>query len=243
MSLTENLEQPKIDIKAIQKAANEAAEKAYLKEISEYYTSYSSPYREMIQNELNKQKFSYGMELPNIMSKINEALIKEVDIIANNAIASSYIPMVSNALIGLDKEITLSYLLKEIIIELEPDRNEFDDFSFHFEEDREYNWLNCFLSTPKSEYEFTLHTATTKEGEQQKYKLLSFPSNKSKKGYNSNMIVYKDDVKIEMPFTPNILEDKVLNLFFKMMLSGSKITMDCKEFDDDMFPEQEFCHC
>lgn len=241
----ESLEQPKIDIKLIQEKANAAAEKAYLKEIEEYYTSYSSPYRKLIETELKKQKFSYGMELPNVMAKINDALSKEVDIIANNAIANSYIPMVSDSLIGLDKEITLSYLLKKIIEELEPERDVFDEFTFSFEKDKNpsYGWLNCFLYTSKSDYEFTLHTATTKEGDKQKYQLLSFPFNKAKTGYNSNMTVYKEDIKIEMPFTPNILQDKVLNLFFKMMLSGSKITMDCDGFDEDMFPEREHCHC
>ena len=34
----ESLEQPKIDIKKIQETANAAAEKAYLKEIENYYT-------------------------------------------------------------------------------------------------------------------------------------------------------------------------------------------------------------
>lgn len=238
-----NLEQPKIDIKSIQERANAAAEKAYLKEIEEYYTSYNSPYRRLIEEELNKQKFHYGMKLPNIMGKLNEALSKEIDTIANNAIANSYIPMVSNALVGLDKEITLSFLLKEIIKELEPERDVFDEFSFEFKKDKGYDWLNCELYTPEDNYYFTLHTSTTKEGEKQKYQLLSFPRNKHKSGYNSNMIIYKDDVKIEMPFTPNILHDKVLNLFFKMMLSGSKITMDCDGFYEDMFPEQEYCHC
>lgn len=240
-----NLEQPTIDLKKIQEVANAAAEKAYLKEIEEYYTSYNSPYRKQIAAKLKKQEFSYIMELPNVMGKINEALSKEVDAIANNAIANSYIPMISNALVGLDKEITLSYLLEEIIKELEPERDVFDEFTFSFEKHKNpsFDWLNCTLYTPKSNYEFTLHTAKTNKDEEQKYKLLSFPSNKHKTGYNSNMTIYKGDVKIEMPFTPNILQDKVLNLFFKMMLSGSKITLDCDGFYDDMFPEPGHCHC
>jgi len=57
------------------------------------------------------------------------------------------------------------------------------------------------------------------------------------------MTIHKDDVKIEMPFTPNILSDKVLNLFFKIMLSECIIDVDVDSFDDDMFPEQEYCEC
>lgn len=239
----ENLEQPKIDVKAIQERANKAAEKAYLKEVEEYYTSYGSPYRKMIKTELEKQEFSFSMELPNVLGKINEALEKEIDAIANNAIAHTYIPMISNSLVGLGKEITLSYLLKEIIKELEPEGDQYDDFSFHYDEHTEHGWLSCLLTTPDSEYEFTLHSVNYRNDKPKQYQLLSFPSNKSKQGYNSNMIVYKDDVKIEMPFTPNILKDKVLGLFFKMMLGASKVTVDCSEFNEDMFPEQDHCHC
>lgn len=238
------LEQPKIDVKKIQVSANAAAEKAYLKEIESYYTAYGSPYREMIQTELKKQDFKYNMELPDILGKINTALSEEVDRIANNAIAMSYIPMISDTMIGLDNEITLSFLLNKIISEIEPERDQFDEFHFSYNKnDRGYDWLNCELSTPDNNYEFTLHTANTEKGDQQKYQLLSFPSNKAKTGYGSNMVVYKDDVKIEMPFTPNILQDKVLKLFFKMMLNNSKITMNCDGFDEDMFPERDHCHC
>ena len=133
--------------------------------------------------------------------------------------------------------------MKEIINELNPDRDVYDEFSFEYEKHDSYDWLSCVLYTPENNYEFTLHTARIKEGEKQKYQLLSFPSNKHKTGYNSNMTIYKDDVKIEMPFTPNILHDKVLNLFFKMMISGSKITLDCDRFYDDMFPEPEYFQC
>lgn len=232
----EKLATPTIDVNTIQERANAAAQEAYLQEIENFYTSYNSPYRKMIEEELKKQKFSFAMELPNILGKLNEALSKEVDKIANNAIASSYIPMINNALTGLDKEITLSYFLKEIIKELEPEREQFDEFIFEFQENDAHGWLNCILYTPESNYEFTLHTVYTKERQNQKYQLLSFPRNKQKTGYNSNMIIYKDDLKIEMPFTPNILQDKVLNLFFKMMISSSKITIDCDGFYDEMFP-------
>ena len=234
----ESLKQPKIDVEKIQEVANKAAEKAYLKEIEEYYTSYKSPYRKMIHAELEKQKFEWSMSLPDILEKINSSLSKQIDIMANNAIASSYIPMVNDALIGMDKNITMEYFLRVIIGELEPEQDQYDDFHFNYHKDGGYDWLNCELSTPDNCYEFTLHH---KEGN--KYKLLSFPYNKYKTGYNSNMTIYKDDVKIEMPFTPGIIQDKVLKLFLKAMIGGSIIEMNCDSFDEDMFPEPEYCSC
>ena len=234
----ESLKQPKIDVEKIQEVANKAAEKAYLEEIEDYYTSYKSPYRKMIHAELEKQKFEWSMSLPDILEKINSSLSKQIDIIANNAIASSYIPMVNDALIGMDKNITMEYFLRVIIGELEPEQDQYDDFHFNYHKDGGYDWLNCELSTPDNCYEFTLHH---KEGN--KYKLLSFPYNKYKTGYNSNMTIYKDDVKIEMPFTPGIIQDKVLKLFLKAMIGGSIIEMNCDSFNEDMFPEPEYCSC
>jgi len=243
-----NLEQPKVDIKVIKKRAKEAAEKAYLSEIDSYYTDYGSPYKKLIKAELEKQKFNFGMKLPDILSNIQKALSDEVDAIANRAIANTYIPMISDALVGLPKNITMTEFLKEVVEAIDPERDEFEDFSFSYNKHERHGWLTCELTTPESNYEFTLHTKNhygddKKEGESQKYQLLSFPSNKYKKGYNSQMTVYKDDVKIEMPFTPNVLADKVLNLFFKLMLSNSAIDVDVSYFDEDIFPEDEHCHC
>ena len=240
MSVT--IENPQIDVKKIQETANAAAEKAYLKEIEDYYTGYGSPYREMIKESLKKQELKRNLELPEILDKINSALKDEVDRIANNAIAASYIPMVSDALVGMEKHLKMSQFLKMIIEELNPDSDEVDDFSFSYERHSDHKWLNCELSTPDNHYEFTLHQVWTK-GFEDKYQALMFPHNKAKSGYGNNtMKIYKDDVKIEMPFTPNILEDKVLKLFFKMMITNSYIDMDVRDFDEEWFPVNE-CHC
>lgn len=233
------LEQPKIDVKKIQEAANKAAETAYLKAIDDYYTSYNSPFRQMINAELEKQKFKHSMPLPDVIKEINSALTQEVDRIANAAIASTYVPMVSKALVRMDKKIKLSDLFKMIIEELEPEREDYDEFTFSAEPYKDYSWLECILHTPKSHYEFTLHTVHDSDNRQ----ILSFPRNKAKSGYNSKMTLYKDDIKIEMPFIPNVLEDKVLTIFFRLLLSNSEIIMDVKDFDEDMFPEEEHCHC
>ena len=240
----ESLKQPKIDIKEIQEKANAAARKAYLDEVEQYYTSYNSPYKKMIKNELEKQEFKYNMELPNILEKINDALKDEVDAIANNAIAMSYIPMVNDALGTLPKNLKISEFLKMIIEEEDQDRDLFSDYAFSYKKHERHDWLDCEIITPESVYEFTLHAknyyrSEKHEGEQQ-YQCLGFPNNKSK----SKMTIYKDDVKIEMPFTPNILSDKVLGLFFKMMIGSSLLTMDVSSFHEDMFPEDEdHCHC
>lgn len=239
----ENLETPKINIEEIQKRANEAAEKAYLKEIESYYTDYNSPYRKMISKELKKQKFSYPLYLPEIIQVLNKAIIQETDKIANHAIAMTFLPMLTYAFTHMEKFVKMSDILKEIISEIDPESEDYESFYFNYSKDSQYDWLNCELTTPKNHYEFTLHLVSeSKNDETKRYQLLSFPYNSYKKGYNSNMKIRKDDIEIEMPFTPNVLQDEVLTIFFKMMLSKCKITMDCNDFDDWMFPEME-CYC
>lgn len=234
-----NLKMPVIDIEKIQERANEAAEKAYLKEVEEYYTSYNSPYRKMVKEQLEKQDFKYNMKLPNILEKMNEGLSQEVDRMANNAIAMTYIPMISKVAIGLAKEMKWSEILKLIIEELEADADDYDSFIFSYEENVRHSWLNCELHTNENYYSFTLHTGSSKGS----YQLLSFPYDKANNTSNTTMKVYKDDVKIEMPFVSNILQDKVLEVFFKMMISNTHVEMDCNSFEEDMFPQQENCHC
>jgi hypothetical protein len=237
-----NLEQPKIDVKAIQAKANAAAEKAYLKEIESYYTDYNSPYRQLIAEELKKQEFNRCMDLPDILSQVNKALSAEIDKIANNAIASTYIPMLSKALVGFDKEMNLSAILRYIISELEPDGDEQEDYVFSYEKDVRFDWLNCELITNKGRYEFTFHTVGYLKDENPKYQLLSFPINQYGRD-KQTMSITKNEVKIEMPYTPGILEDPIMTMFFKLMLSNTHITMDCDGFDEYWFPNEDRCNC
>ena len=248
----ESLQQPKIDIQEIQNAANAAAKKAYLKAIEDYYTSYNSPYKEMINENLKKQEFKYNLELPDVISKINDALSSEIDAIANNCIATSFIPKISEALVGFKKEINLSEILQEIINELEPDMSKVDIYDYNFtfsrNENKKYGWLDCTISTPDNTYEFTLHNDGSyfdkelKPIKNYKYSLLSMPGDRTG-GASKKMTIYKDDIKIEMPFTPNILSDKIMNIFFKIMLGGCNITIDIDDFCEDMFPSDEHCNC
>jgi hypothetical protein len=48
---------------------------------------------------------------------------------------------------------------------------------------------------------------------------------------------------LELPFTPGILEDNFLSYIAKLIIANSRITFDVKDFNEDMFPENEECHC
>ena len=236
---------PEIDAEKLQAAANAAAEKAFLKEIEDYYNSYNSPYRKEVRKHLEAQKLSFPIELPDIVKKINESLSAEIDRIANEAVAMTYMDIVNRALVRIEKSVKMSDVLRMIFEEIRPDENEYDTFTFSYKKDKYENWLRCDLTTPNGAYDFTLHTTgfyRSKEDEKElemakgiRYQLLNFPYTNGKK----QMVIYKDDVKIEMPFTPDIINDKVFLVFMKLMLSKCEIEMDCSSFPDDMFPTEE----
>lgn len=232
-----SLEQPTIDVAAIQKRANEAAEKAYLSEVDSYYTEYNSPYRKMIKKELEKIEFKWSMDLPNIMDRINDALSNEVDRIANLAIANTYLPLLTEALTGMEKEMNWSDFLKLVIEKLEPEPQEYESFIFTSKEEERWKWLSCYIHTPKGSYGFTLHE------DDGKYRILGLPERDLQRGgIFSTMKISKDGVQIEVPYSRGIISDKMITLFFRLMLSDTRITMDCSEFSHDMFPE-DHCHC
>jgi len=232
------IQEPKIDQNKIQDAANEAAEKAFIKTIEGYYSGYDSPYKKALQEELKKQETTFSFTLPNVMAKINDALTNEVDAITNAAIAQSYIPMVSSALVGIDKDQNMSDLLKALVEDINPDSEEYEEFEFSYEENLAHEWLNCEITTDEGNYEFTLHKSYGKST----YQLLSLPGETYQRVPQKTMTIWKDEVKIEMPFTSNILRDKVMMMFSRILLSRCEITMDCGGFDPDWIDRNE-CHC
>ena len=127
-------------------------------------------------------------------------------------------------------------MLRKIIQELTPDKDKYQSFSFSYTKNKEYGWINCSLQTDENKYEFTLHSQEYKK-ETGKYRMLSFPKTDYK--YSKDIKIYKDDVKIEVPFVPNIMHDKVLMIFMQLMLSDSVIELDCEDFEEDMFTEEE----
>lgn len=239
------LQEPKIDAVKIQNAANEAAEKAFLNEVTDYYNSYNSPYKKAIKEQLNKQELGWSLELPDVLATLNKALIEEVDNIANTAIAQTYIPMVADVLVKMEKNQKMSELLKGLIADIEPDESEREEFHFEYEKNSQYDWVDCELITDKGNYKFTLHQDYDSRKDSAltaKYSLLSMPHGRLGESTNRTMSIHANDVRIELPFTPNILNDKVLKMFSKVLLSKCEIEMDCNCIDEDWFPRDE-CHC
>lgn len=231
---------PVLDMAVLQEKANEYAMKGAIESIKEYYSGYNSPFRKKIDEDLKKQELGWSLELPDILALINESLTKEMEVIANTAVSHTYVPMVQNLLTRVNKEIRFSEILKEFIECVEPDH--MHDCEVSVKENSSHGWLEVNIEHEKRSYELTLHKDhdSEKKGEK-KYYILSLPYNSFSDSRKDKMTFEMEGGKLEMPFQRDVLKDKFLSYIARVIICRSVITMDTREFDEDMFPER--CHC
>jgi len=229
----DTLKLPELDLSVLEEKAKESAMKGAIKEIEEYYTGYNSPFRKKIKEDLESKTTTWAIDLPDIIGLINDALGKEVDRIANNCIAESFVPLASKALTRADKEIKFSEILNQFNRYC---NSEFKDGyrpEVDVEKHREYDWLNVKIAftdyCDKSiSYDFTLHTA--KDG---KYQLLSLPTMREPYGYSKIIKLSNGEGSIEMPFTRDCLKDDFTAYLASLIICNSQIEMDTTDFNDE----------
>lgn len=243
---------PVLNTDVLQEKATEFAMKGAIESIKDYYSGYNSPFRKAIDEQLKAKAFDHNLDLPDIIAVINESLSKEIDNIANAAIAKTFVPMVRRFLVRAEKEMNFSEILKKFIEVTDTESP--DDVSIDMEKHREYNWYKLVLTHKENTYEATLHeTYSTKKNPDSKktYEFLSMPTasisrsrTASYSSYTPSAPVMKlsiDGATLEMPFTRDVLSDPFVSFIATLILADTKITLDCQDFSDEMFPEG--CHC
>jgi hypothetical protein len=246
------LKQPILNLDKIQDKVNESAKKAADSVIEEFYTSYNSPYKKALKEHLEQQKGNIHFELPSILEIINKAIQEEINLLANKAIATTYLPMVSDILISTKKEINFSEILKayvEMINEKEDDV-EIDDFFVEVKQDKEFDWLNIVINYSSSEeFTFTLHRKRHKDKEHENnplYNLLSPYHDKgvykSTTGIKKEMEISKDNFSVKIPYENFHYYDNFRKLLVKLLINKTDIKIDSQDFDEDWI-ERDECRC
>ena len=217
-----------IDTEVLKKQALESATKGALSEIKDFYEGYNSPYRKGIKETLEKSGIGNGVfTMPNIVGLLNEAISAEIDRIVNNAVANTYLPMVTKALTAIDKELKLS----EIIDMMK--RYVYDNkFCASIRKDDSYDWFNLELKIDEVEYRITLHERYNEKG---KYRILSMPY---KEDHTPRyMKFYTEEGRyVEMPFSANIANDEVAMICARLLIADTSIAID---FEDEYYPEDD----
>ena len=233
---------PVLDIEKLQQAANEAAMKGALKSIEEFYTGYNSPYRKFVDDELGKKELTFGLDLPDIIAKLNHCLSLEIDKITNTAIAKTFVPIVQKFLVREDKDVKFSDILRNFIEETEKTGHN-DDYEVTVEKHDRYDWLEVNISNGKENYQLTLHEVYRNNDQKDqpvKYHIFSLPYDFDKHPQKMKVALV-DGATLEMPFTTDVLRNPFISYIARLILGGCQITIDTKEFEEEMFPER--CHC
>ncbi len=90
---------PVLDMSIIQKAAQEAATKATLREIEDYYSGLCSPYRKQLREYLEKNAPSVHLELPEFSELLSKSLSAEIEnIVKKNVLKSLLKSFAENSL-------------------------------------------------------------------------------------------------------------------------------------------------
>lgn len=223
--------EPVLDMNEIQKKANEFALKGALECVKEYYTGYNSPFKKEIENQLKQMSPSFFFTMPEVMGVINESLSSQIDIIANEAIAKSYVPLVRQFLTRGEDVIKASDIVDRF-----KKQNEYDDEQIEVEmsKDERYGWYNMALSCGNEECKITLHEDSKSENGQQFYSMLGLPYSHKDGRYNNVMKVsLNEGASMEIPFTCGILHNDFLTYIANLVMFKTKIVIDKTYFDDE----------
>lgn len=229
---------PVLDYKALQDKVNKYAQEGAEKAIKEYYTAFNSPYYKGIEKALT-QEGELGIELPSIVALLNKAITEQYDAIINEAIAHSYLPLITRFLVKVEKEMKFSDFLKKIIEETECTNS--SEYSITIEKG-DYDASHCDLIIEDKKYRFSIYPERDIVGgklvvNENKCHIFTMPYDRE--NYKEEMTLEKDGVSLKMPFTKNILADPIMMLFANLVICKTNLIMDCKEFELDFFTDFE----
>lgn len=238
---------PSIDMSKVQELANQFAMEGMRQALSEFYTGYNSPFKKAVVEHFNDQVPSYQLDLPGVMAMLNEALSSLCDKIVNQAIATTYIPLVKDLLTRSKDEVKVSEIVKKFIdVYAESDEWDGDNFKVSLEKDDRFDWYNLKLESVEDEVklQITLHTADRLH-EIDRYQILSMPIEEGygyKFGRMKCTVTSEDgtNATLEMPYGHGILCNGFLRYIAKIVMFNTRIVLDQLDFYDIIYPGEDY---
>ncbi len=225
-----------INQEEIDKIAKEAATKAISDELNKYFNNYDSPFRKKLREALEAKELPFSFQLPDIIAVINDKIAQEIDIIANKALAETYIPWVRKTLTRAEPTVMFSDILYIFVKELSIDKR--GECEVEVDYNNRFGWYIVKLTHGDIEYELTLHS---KDKDKNSFQLLSLPN----QGYDrfngkTEATIQLQDGILKVPFSRNILNDNFIGYVASLVIAKSEIIMDSTDFYDEWFSG---CRC
>lgn len=247
---------PVINTELLQQKANEYAMKGAEDALKEFYTSYSSPYKKAIEENLKNKGVDNTLDIPDIIGVLNEKLSQQVDEIANTAIAKTFVPMVKKFLTREDAEIRFSYILQKFIERTDFEGNDLDIEDYTVNKITKYDESPSLIDTffsyqiSNGEIGYELSFYRNKHNEKEEITVSSLPYlldnyGKYNRRYETQQkmkISFDGGATLELPFVKGVLDDDFTSFIARLVVGNNTIVFDVEDFDEDMFPRNH-CHC
>lgn len=237
-----NFETPTIDMAKIQQAANDAASKAIIDEVTSYYTGYSSPFRKKIREYIENNAPSVNFQLPNFAEALENSVKKEIESIANAAGIRQTCKAIREGFVHLKHEddgtVLLSTIFEEFAYYLDDNSGSQIDLTIregngYFSNDK-YGKLtvhNVNSIGDEKDFQFDIWFNKQDDG---LYKIISMPyASKEEDGvYRTKLkIKTKDGLTVEMPSYSGISDNHILLVIAKCIMFNIKIKIDKTYFE------------
>lgn len=225
---------PVLDKNIIQKAAQEAATKAALREIEDYYCGFDSPYRKQLREYLQKNAPSARLELPKFAELLSKSLSAEIENIVNKKCVESFAQEIRRAFSHLKEEsdgtILLTTLAEDMMTYIDFDDPEHDN-SFELEvRNGSYSYLKDVYVTineddVEKKYKFTLMS----NGSDGTYSVLSMPYTSNDNDLytaNKKITLKTEKCTISFPMFSGVSNDHTLLVLARCIMFDAHIRID-----------------
>lgn len=230
----------------LKKDVIEAAREGIKKEIAEYFTGYSSPFRKQVQEYLQKNIPMAKFSLPSYAEIVNKEIIAEIDKMATQTCVSTFCKSFREVLSGFPTEedgtVKLSSLLDKV-----HDNCEFsqygDGITFEFDDNQEYGALirDGVLTIIEDGEERKLDICMMKieaKISENRYNVFRIP----KQGYNygrtaKSIIIKEKDRTIEIPSYDSVCSDVAVLPFASCVILNIPVIIDVNDYNRDFIED------
>lgn len=224
---------PVLDMSIIQKAAQEAAMKAALSEIKDYYCDSFSPYRKQLREYLEKNAPSVHLELPDFFELLSKSLSAEIENIVNKKCVEKFAQVLRQNFSHLKEEsdgtILLTTLAEAMMHDIDfedPDYN--NSFELRVSDDGLSFWKKVCVTISKDDvvekvYEFSLSS----NGSDGTYSILSMPHKCDNDHYSCDKMILKSEKSsISFPMFSGVSNDHILLVLARCVMFDAHIRIN-----------------
>ena len=224
---------PVLDMNVIQKAAQDAAMKAALEEVKDYYLGYNSPYRKQLKEYMAKNAPSTRLELPEFSELLSKSLHAEIENIVNKKCVESFAQEIRRAFSHLKEEsdgtILLSTLAEDMMSHIDFDDSDYDN-SFELEvRDGSFNMKDVYVTISEDDEEKTYRFTLMSNSSDGTYRVLAMPYTSDDNDLytaDKKITLKTENCTVSFPMFSGVSNDHTLLVLARCIMFDAHIRID-----------------